>query len=74
MTAQPKGNYTDTNSLANVTVLGVQTEPKGMKFNQQDVESGHWAYDSSSKVLKVTDLKSFTSKGAWSETWKLEWT
>ncbi len=75
MTALPKGNYTDANPLANVTVMGLQTGPRSVTFNKQAVRAGSWTYDPSARLLRVTGLdSSFTPKGAWSQIWALEWT
>jgi len=53
--------------------MGLQSEPKSLKFNEQDVSDRSWSYDSSAKVLMVTELNSLTTKGAWNDQWSLEW-
>ncbi|KAJ5144321.1 hypothetical protein N7476_004870 [Penicillium atrosanguineum] len=70
--ASGKGGYTDSNALANITVLGVETTPSDVKFN--DVKLGEsWSYNSTNKVLTVTELNNATSTGAWSQDWILSW-
>jgi alpha-glucosidase len=68
----PQGLYKDTNALANVTVLGVSRQPGSVSFNGTKLSSG-WSYDSSSKVLAVTQLNSATGGGAWAAPWSLSW-
>ncbi|KAK5170881.1 uncharacterized protein LTR77_004025 [Saxophila tyrrhenica] len=66
--ASARGLYNDTNALANVTIMGVASEPQSVTLNGEDV--GNVAYDSSSKVLKLTQL---TTTPAWMEDWVLSW-
>ncbi|SMY23307.1 unnamed protein product [Zymoseptoria tritici ST99CH_1A5] len=70
--ASSRGLYEDKNSLANVTVLGVQSQPSAVTLNGQNVASGV-AYNSTSKVLAVTGLQNLTSEGAWASDWTLTW-
>lgn len=70
--ASGRGLYQDTNSLANVTVLGVQSQPGNVTLNGMSVGSGV-AYNSTSKVLKVTGLQNMTTLGAWAQDWVLSW-
>ncbi len=74
VTASPTGNYTDSNPLANVTVLGLESQPRALLFNNQSVGNTSWSYNSGTKALSITGLDSFTSKGAWNASWTLEWT
>ena len=67
-----RGLYQDTNPLANVTVIGVDSAPGSVTLNGQTVSSGV-NYDSSSKVLTVKGLQSSTSEGAWAADWTLSW-
>lgn len=71
--ASARGTYEDTNSLANVTVMGIQSQPSSVTLNGQKVSSGV-AYNSTSKVLSVKGLQSVTSEGAWASDWILSWT
>ena len=70
--ASSRGLYKDTNTLANVTVMGVTSKPSSVKLNGERVSSGV-SYDSSSKVLSVKGLQSLTGKGAWAQDWTLSW-
>ena len=70
--ATARGLYQDTNPLANVTVIGVDSAPGSVTLNGQAVSSGV-NYDSSSKVLAVKGLQSSTSEGAWVADWTLSW-
>ena len=70
--ASARGNYTDGNALANVTVLGVQAMPSAVKLNGRDV-GGAVRYNETSRVLVVDGLRNATSNGAWSQDWILEW-
>ncbi|CAK1357391.1 Alpha-glucosidase [Cercospora beticola] len=70
--ASTRGLYEDTNSLANVTVLGVQDEPGNVTLNGQAVSSGV-TYNSTSKVLSLVGLENLTTEGAWKNDWALTW-
>lgn len=70
--ASSRGLYKDTNSLANVTVLGVQKQPSSVSLNGMKINSGV-SYNSTSKVLSLKGLQNATSMGAWSSDWKLTW-
>lgn len=72
LSAVPQGSYKDTNALANVTVMGVSCQPASVSFNGTKLSSG-WSYDSSSKVLAVTQLNGATGGGAWASPWSLSW-
>ena len=65
--------YKDTNPLANVTVLGVQSAVTSVTLNGLAVAGSSFKYDESSKALTVTGLKNATSAGAWSNDWVLRW-
>jgi alpha-glucosidase len=65
-----RGLYRDSNSLANVTVLGVKSAPANVSFNDEAVP---FAYNVSSRVLKVQGLQNVTRMGAWAEDWSLKW-
>jgi len=65
-----RGSYVDTNALANVTVLGVQSVGN-VTFNGAVVEGVN--YNTSSQILTVTGLESVTSGGAWTADWVLAW-
>lgn len=67
-----RGAFVDENSLADVTVLGVQDEVNNVKFNGVDLQTG-WSYDGESKVLRVTGLQEACEGSAWRSDWVLEW-
>ncbi|KAL1304342.1 hypothetical protein AAFC00_000741 [Neodothiora populina] len=70
--ASARGLYKDTNSLANVTIMGVKSEPGNVTFNGVSVSSGA-EYNSTSNVLKITGLQNVTNSGAWTQDWVLSW-
>lgn len=72
ITAQPSGNYADTNSLGNVTVLGVPGQVSDVKFDGKTVNSG-WSYDDDTHTLSFTGLNNLTSSGTWNSEWTLNW-
>ena len=67
--ASARGLYKDTNSLANVTILGVQSEPSTVTLNGETVTS---TYNSTSKVLALKSLESCVAS-AWAQDWTLTW-
>ena len=69
--ASARGAYKDTNPLANVTVMGVQSSPRNVTLNGVSVSATK--YNSTSQVLSVTGLRNATSTGAWSTDWVLRW-
>ncbi|KXS96637.1 hypothetical protein AC578_6907 [Pseudocercospora eumusae] len=69
--ASSRGLYEDANSLANVTVLGVQSEPSSVSLNGKTVSGVN--YNSTSKALSVTGLQNATTEGAWANDWTLTW-
>jgi alpha-glucosidase len=72
LSATIAGNYSSTNPLANITILGVQAAPSKVTFGGKTITST--TYDSTSKILTVTGLSSKTSSGAWTgDGWKLSW-
>ncbi|KAI9663895.1 MAG: hypothetical protein M1821_007385 [Bathelium mastoideum] len=70
--ASVRGTYKDTNALANVTVLGVESVGGNVTLNGKALGSGV-QYDDATKILKVTGLNNVTSTGAWSQDWVLKW-
>jgi len=70
--ATGRGLYEDNNPLANVTVLGVQSDVSNVTLNGACISTG-WTYNSTSKVLAVQGLENSTSAGAWSQDWVLKW-
>jgi len=69
--ASPRGVYKDSNTLANVTVLGVKNKPSAVKLNGV---STSFQYNGTSKVLSVRGLQNATRNGgAWAADWALQW-
>jgi alpha-glucosidase len=62
----------DTNPLANVTIMGVQSSVSEVSLNGASISSG-WTYNSTSKVLDIKGLSNATCDGAWSSDWVLKW-
>ena len=65
--------YNDTNPIANVTVLGVQSAVYNVSLNGMAIPDSSFSYNGSSKALTVTGLRNATSAGAWSRDWVLRW-
>jgi hypothetical protein len=53
--------------------MGLQKQPQRLRFNNHDVGQDGWIYDSEAKVLRITELDSFTGMGAWNQIWNLAW-
>ncbi|KAK4551864.1 hypothetical protein LTR86_010860 [Recurvomyces mirabilis] len=70
--ASARGTYQDSNPLANVTVLGVASQPHAVTLNGEALSNGV-SYNSTSKVLSVRGLQNSTSQGAWAADWVLSW-
>ncbi|ODV65159.1 1,4-alpha-d-glucan glucohydrolase [Hyphopichia burtonii NRRL Y-1933] len=62
------GSYDASQPLANVTILGVDSKPKNVKFDGNSVD---FSYENS--TLFVTNLEQQTSDGAFAKQWKLTW-
>ncbi|KAH8690762.1 putative alpha-glucosidase AgdA [Talaromyces proteolyticus] len=73
LTASMNGSWKETNSLANVTVLGVQKTPSSVTLNGKPVSKSSVSYNATSQVLLVNGLQDLTSAGAWSSDWTLKW-
>lgn len=73
LSAKAKGSWKESNPLANVTVLGVEKKPHGVKFNGKPVPASSVQYNAISHVLAVGGLDKFTGEGAFGETWTLKW-
>ncbi|KAL8810111.1 MAG: hypothetical protein Q9200_002841 [Gallowayella weberi] len=71
--ASARGNYNDTNPLANVTVLGVQNPVSNVTFNGESVSGTSVRYNETSKALVVSGLEEVTRGGAWRNDWVLRW-
>lgn len=70
--ASGRGSYVDSNSLANITILGVSSPVTNVDWNGASLTSG-WTYNSTSQVLAVKGLSNSTSDGAWTSDWVLKW-
>ncbi|KAI1334512.1 glycoside hydrolase family 31 protein [Xylariaceae sp. FL0016] len=73
LTAKPSGTYIDTNTLGNVTVLGIQGQVTKVELNGFEVSGDSWSLNSTTHVLKVTQLDEMTADGAWKDEWSLSW-
>ncbi|EKG18238.1 Glycoside hydrolase family 31 [Macrophomina phaseolina MS6] len=73
LSASAVGLFRDGNALANVTVLGVASEPSAVRIGGVDVGKGRWAWSRTSKVLSVTRLDEVVKGGAWDVDWTLTW-
>lgn len=75
--ASSRGLYEDSNKLANVTILGVQSEPSSVTLNGVSLKADNCSasvnYNSTSKVVSIKNLGSLTPKGAWAQDWTLSW-
>ncbi|RMY03154.1 hypothetical protein D0868_07604 [Hortaea werneckii] len=71
--ASGRGLYEDKNPLANVTVMGVASEPSTVTLNGESVMD-NVKYNGTSKVLSIKGLEQATSDGAWAKDWELCWT
>ena len=71
--ASPRGEYFDTNPLANVTVLGVQQRVRNVTLNGAEVPQEDVSWNETTKALSVTGLRNLTKEGAWRVEWVLRW-
>nr|OQO15523.1 hypothetical protein B0A51_17450 [Rachicladosporium sp. CCFEE 5018] len=83
--ASSRGLYSDTNKLANVTILGVQSQPSSVTLNGVSLvgqgggggygtqSNATIAYDGTNKVVSIKGLESYTGDGAWAQDWVLSW-
>lgn len=69
--ATPTGSFQNTNPLATVTIMGMDSAPSGVQLNGAAIQ--RFTYSSSTKVMEVTGLDSATSDGAWRKQWRLCW-
>ena len=70
--AASRGLYPDTNKLANITIMGVASQPSTVTLNGHAVTSGI-SYNSSSSCVSIKGLDSLTPDGAWAQDWTLTW-
>jgi alpha-glucosidase len=73
LTAIARGNWKETNPLANITVLGVYQQPNSVTLNGKAVPSASVQYNATSNVLAVGNLEDMTAEGAWAKNWVLKW-
>jgi alpha-glucosidase len=72
LSAFATGSWVDTNPLANITILGLASQPSSLTLNGSPVSSGV-EFNSTSGVLKVTGLNDATKGGAWAQDWVFKW-
>jgi alpha-glucosidase len=70
--ASARGEYVDSNPLANITIMGVPSAVSNLTLNGASLTSG-WTYDAESRVLEVKELNNVTASGAWAADWVLKW-
>ncbi|KAL2835120.1 glycosyl hydrolases family 31-domain-containing protein [Aspergillus cavernicola] len=70
LSVSAQGDWVESNPLANVTILGISSEPSSVTLKGQRVPV---EYDGLSRILFVTGLDQITHEGAWAEDWTLEW-
>jgi alpha-glucosidase len=73
LSARAKGDWKESNPLANVTVLGVSEKPGSVTLNGKAVPASSVRYNATAHVLSVGGLEKFTEEGAFSESWVLKW-
>ncbi|KAK4251780.1 glycoside hydrolase [Corynascus novoguineensis] len=73
ITAVPKGDYVDSNTFGNATVMGLVNEPVRIWLNSRVIDLAHWEYDQDRAVLSLHDLNHLFPEGAWAEKWEIRW-
>ncbi|KAB2580756.1 Alpha-glucosidase [Lasiodiplodia theobromae] len=68
-----RGTYKDENPLANVTVLGVGSEPEDVRINGVKVDGKKRSWNETSEVLRLTGLEEVLEGSAWGGDWILSW-
>jgi alpha-glucosidase len=73
ITASVEGSYMDGNTLSNITIMGLETDPAStiVTLNGKNVAKG--VYNATSRTFFIGDLDSATSLGAWANDWTLEY-
>lgn len=71
LSATPTGDFKNSNPLANVTVMGVDSPPSSVRLDGASVDSV--SYLRETKVLEVSGLGRMTSNGVWMKEWRLCW-
>lgn len=71
LSASVSGMYPDTNPLANITIMGVASQPSSVALNGREI-SAAMSYDGSSQVLSLRGLQS-VAPAAWAGDWTLTW-
>lgn len=68
-----RGSYSDTNALANITVMGLARAPTNVLFNGGSAWAGGVAWEGSDMVAVFSGFHDVTAAGAWSNDWTLTW-
>lgn len=68
-----RGTFKDENPLANVTVLGVGSEPEDVRINGVKVDGKKRSWNETSEVLRLTGLEEVLEGSAWGGDWILSW-
>jgi alpha-glucosidase len=66
------GTYSDTNPLANITILGIASAPESVTLNGNSLSKGT-AFNKTTGTFSITALSNATSGGAWKSDWVLSW-
>ena len=67
-----RGQFVDSNPLANIMVLGVASQPGNVTLNGSPL-GNCVTYDAATQRVTITGLQNSTTGGAWSQDWVLNW-
>ncbi|KAL2128669.1 hypothetical protein VTI74DRAFT_8858 [Chaetomium olivicolor] len=73
ISADPTGNYVDTNALAAVTILGLASCPQTVRVNGNLLATEFWKYSGDAAVLSLSGLTGLFADGAWASAWEINW-
>ncbi|KAH6853911.1 glycoside hydrolase family 31 protein [Chaetomium sp. MPI-CAGE-AT-0009] len=73
VSADPQGDYVDTNALANATVMGLAKGPVRVWVNSRVLDFENWDYDQERAALSLHGLNHLFPHGAWAERWEINW-
>lgn len=71
--ASPSGNFTDSNALSNVTIMGLAQPVSRVTLNGASVGEESWSFDQARRLLRIKELNSLTRDGAWGKELTLGW-
>jgi alpha-glucosidase len=73
ISAKPEGNYVDTNTFGNATIMGLARGPVRIWLNSRLLGLENWKYDQDTHVLSLHGLNERFSGGAWTDKWNIHW-